>query len=552
MSTKDKRSTKKGGTNQKSNFKGGSRNKNQSRHNDRNERMEMESKTNSYTVNDPEWYSLTPEITQAVASVPFSNAVGASGVIKHPWPVYAFNDAMGSTAVPTLMSLYSYMSPGFSVDATSPVNVAAQKLYTYIRKNQSVYAPYEACDMIMYILAMNSAWEYHAWMTKLYGLLSTYSAQNFSMPDDFIEACGVDANDLRKHSMDFWGWINIFANRMQSYVVPVDMTYTKRHIYMHSNIFIDNDAAHMKAQFYQFVPYAFFNYSGYAESTGGRLNSIICMADHLRPTGELLSFYTLKSIGEIMLNALADQDIRAMSGDILKAVGDDKVMRLPTIPIDLKVSPVYDGYMLSQINNAFIPASCPKTKEDLDDAWGITQDGAHGLVMFTPLNVQTVDAGYGEDAPQFRLNLHTDKPTPEDVLEATRNMHSIGSVPTSQRSCGSEIIAMATVTNPGTLNKNVNVSTNMAIYKADPSSGLIEFDPVAATAVLQVSAFNHHPAINVLAASNAAQDEEEGIFYRTLGTLGDVDNLTYLSAEHLARIHYASLMKMFHIPCAMV
>lgn len=519
----------------------------------------------TFSHNDPDWYRLSPEISSSVARIPFAPAIGQDGVLP-TWYGNGAPQLFYGGAIPSCMTFYTYMCPGYSKDLASPVNVAAQKLYTYIRKNQSVYADYEACDLMMYILAMNSAWEYHTWMIKALALANTYSAQNTDIPDTFINAMGINPEDLRRNITDLWGWINIFADRMTSFVTPKDMTFTKRHIYMHGNIFADDPANNYKSQFYHFVPSVFFKYDGYGSENGGRL--LPFASPHDKALGTAKATYTVDdiiAIGEEMIQALGDQDIRAMSGDILKAIGEGNIMQLPTVAIDVKVNPVYDANMSLQINNAYIPNTDfgddmltsilrdADVEESQYSGWVIHQDGAHGAVIFNPTLSTTIEKFYNGIA-KYRINVKADNPSEDDVLEATRFICCLDS--TGRLGfCGSDFIVEGRISagyrgedfvlqqGPTTL-----LSTRFVIAE---DTGSTNGGPFILSGnvygLWALSTFKDHPYVDMLTYHPNADEP-----YRYGGTLGDVDNLTYVDGKVVQRIHYAALMKLFNIPNAMV
>nr|QXV86472.1 capsid protein [Rat picobirnavirus] len=390
--------------------------------------------------NDPQWYFKSPEVLKDVASYSFSKPLGTLLDITKMYPdqpVY-----QEPTTIPGVMSITIAPSPGISVDAQSPVNLAAQNIYTRVRYKNSGAANYDPQDLMLYLLAMDSLYSAWNWLKRIYGFASSYSQLNRYRPKAYLLSNNFQPEDIMANLADFRAYLNMAADRISAFCVPAVFTYNVRHSWLFSNVYTDSNTT--KAQDYMYIPAFFYKYDETTSSDGGILTPVpVCVVE---PSSENhFTFEWARSMLDGMINALQySEDIGNMSGDILKEFGDGNLFKLSHIDADYKVEPVYSSEVLPQIENCLLLGHQEfVSKTDLSP-FNITQDPNTNFIKYQPTWVAPT-------TPVTRagtyLNFHWDNPTPENTMLASRlaynGIYLDGKYYIT--SCGSEIALEATI-----------------------------------------------------------------------------------------------------------
>lgn len=287
-------------------------------------------------ANDWRWYAFNEQLLKDSASFAYSWPVGAKLSTGVP--------TIDAKSVPGIMAFKTVPSFGQSVDGTSAINTAARNIYSYVRHANAGHTNYDAPDLMLYLMAMDSIDSFISYMKRIYGVLNLYTYENRYYPDALLMAMGVDPADFRKHIADFRAFINMFIVRVGSMCVPNTMSYNARHMWMYDNIYVDSDTA--KAQTYFYTPDGFYFYQ--LDSTGkGMLKFTTLVADD-----DLLTVDELEGYGLGMINPiLTSEDMNIMSGDILKAFSDGGVIKRSGVTETYQCFPVYNEEVMSQFEN---------------------------------------------------------------------------------------------------------------------------------------------------------------------------------------------------------
>lgn len=371
--------------------------------------------------NDPKWYVSDGQLAKDVASLSFNTALGSSFMLSA-------DNVDSRWTIPGIMSILTMPTGGASVDDNSPINIAARKVYSFVRHANSGHSNYDPADLMMYLLAMDSIYIYWSWMVRLYGTLQVFSQTNRYVGDALIHAMGANAESLRQNLANFRAYINMFAVKASTFAVPKTMSLFIRHSWMYSNIYKDEDVS--KSQFYVYAPAGVYAWNSSISAGGSGLAPVNVAAgeDSTHAIKNLLSsentYANITGIGNRLINALlGNEDIGIMSGDILKAYGAENLWRLETIPEGYSVIPVYSEEVLSQIHNTEI------TSRNITDKAGEIC-GLQGFTMFQDTSVgggTIIQDLYFNNAYHMLydkvLDFWKQDPTPEDVLVATRNMY---------------------------------------------------------------------------------------------------------------------------------
>lgn len=486
--------------------------------------------------NDPSWYVANGQLLKDFASLSFNNALGAKSRIGyHPYDAtYPGQDFVYTS--PGIMSIYTAPAVGISSDGSSAINLAAKNFYTWIRHQNSGHVNYDSPDLVMYFGAMDSIYSLLAAMIRAYGTARAFSQVNRYIGDAMLSAQGFNPTDIRANLADFRGYINMVITKVSAFCTPITMAMFKRHFWMYSGIYRDEDV--VKSQNYMYVPAVLWKY---VETEGpGHLDPILAFASvGDRVNYSVKTYNQVKSLMDSLLAAIvSSEDINIMSGDILKAYGRENLWTLSMVPEDYVVFPVYSEEVLDQIHNTTFAGDVPVATLDLTttptcslNRLGVIQDPevGDGSIYFVPQFLNSAQLGY--DAI---IDMHKDEPTPEDVIVASRNILTakINSIVGSSNNvaqltgCGSDICLFASVftTNAmGTGIDSVRVFTNQ--------------NPYSNTILGKLSAFNKYPRTVTVDQS-------------TLGVslVGEIDNYTVVSHDDVQRMHDTAVLSLLGVP----
>lgn len=351
--------------------------------------------------NDVNWYVARPNMLTDVARVPMNVATGV--------PIKIPGHAGGGDALYTLPGVATftwYPTVGLSKDASSPINVVARSLFSFIRHVNSGTINYEQSDVVMYLMAIDSIYTVFQHCVRMYGLSMLSNPYNRYWMDIYAKAAGADPSDLRKNRDNYLGRINGLAAKISNLFCPNTFPFITRHIWLSSGVYLDRESA--RAQAYLFKVGGYLKYDPTHENGGAMI-----MHDITASTlGEWLD------VLEDMLGAvMTDSDFSKISGDVLAAYGVQNMMRIATVDRDYVVVPTFQPEVLTQIQNTM----WLDTEDTLKWATETSQTAAiwqKDNVIYSLPNVAT-----RASSPRMSvLLMPMDEPTPADVMVATRNM----------------------------------------------------------------------------------------------------------------------------------
>jgi hypothetical protein len=465
--------------------------------------------------NDPRWYSKFPQLVADTARIWFSKPTGYPQA-----PVHSGSNG-GINCTPGIMTFDYVPMPGISVDASSPINTVARAAYVFQRYVNSGAKVYESSDLMMYFLAMDSCLTTWSIALRAYGIARYFSAVNRYRAPEILRSLGFDpsiADDLAR----FRAVINTYVAKLASYAVPGTMDYFRRHIAMSGSIY--RDAMDEKSQLYAFRPAVYYVWDDQTDPQGSKLTakSMPYMTE-----GVYMDINSIAAIMDEQFNKIVEsEDCGIMTGDIVKSYKDD-ILQLTMIPDEFTILPVYDEMMLSQIENATLGANYELTD--------ITQDVTNQIIRYDPTFGTS-----GYDGIIEYLNLHTDSPTPEEIMEASRLMvnYKFNGTQVVIESVGSEFIVGSNIwyynSETNTLVSRVwgtisaLTETNDAISKSDVASLLVTLD--------RVSKFRRHPRCLAAIASDGAS-----IFYLNDWEVGNMAEIE----SNIDLMHQTALLSMF-------
>lgn len=495
--------------------------------------------------NDVSWYTSSPSLVKAAGSFPFSNNIGTQ--INTHWDY--INENHSSTAVPGIITFPYVPVIGGASEANSPVNIAMRSMYTFVRHVNSGHTNYDAPDLMLYILAMDSAYAHYANAVRAYGLIRTYSTVNRYLPKALLENLGFDYDDLYGQMANFNYWLNSFAYKLGALCVPGSMSYVTRHFWLSSNVY--TDAPDLKAQMYAFYPSSYYVYD--EKSGPGKLV--------IKKYPAKMTLDHLIQIGNAILDPiLSSEDLNIMSGDILKAFGADKVIKISPISEAYTVQPMYNEEVLVQIENALL---FPSTLLNIPD---ITQDstvnGGYLLQNITgdmghvnPVS-HTVDS-LGLLPDKHIINMHIPDVSPEMMMVATRLHPHIFVTPGSadqvakfsMGAVGSEVLLQARLvymSNTSAEYSRIHFTSSMVM---NVSASATESTPdYIVTLLTKLSAFSHRPIMYLGSAATEDLTINGGMDVNFLGFDVDFNNYTLIDYDELYNMHQTALLSEFVVP----
>lgn len=580
----------KGRPNRKGPHKGSSKNMRRDREVIDTEKRELSTDERNYrdcrsTPNDPAWYAHNKQVVVDFASLPFGNPLGS----KLPADV---TTPFGYGSIAGIMTLYYGPTLGVVDDENDAVNVAMRNIYSYVRHANSGHANYDAPDMMLYLLAMDSIYMYHAWLKRLYGQLMLATTYNRYYPKALIESEGVDYDDLQSHISDFRGYINMFATRIGSMAVPNSMSYMARHTWMTTGLYVD-DPSTPKAQTYKYVP-AYYLQFYLQEESSNYVGALRYVTPNMNSLGIIntgsakTTFKQLVSFGDSLLAPiLANEDMNIMSGDILKAFGNNGIVQIMGITENYMILPEYSAEVLSQIENASVYCGTL--------TGGVTQTTAvgTGYLVSQPKVQLRSDYSYGDgwisgqsaaltasQIGQFitpvsgtRLfNMHHQDVTPDEVMVASRLLNNVTAtgavgqvvegrlfVTLPLTTCGSDVICSANIWqfsyNAGEDGKQLMLvnnpfSTIMPIVVNWPSTlsaSVLRAMRQRDAYIAQVTQFDWHPFVYpcYLSAANGSVVSD---IYAPNCLVADIANYSTISEGNLSNMNDIALLSEFSVP----
>lgn len=472
----------------------------------------------SNTNNDSSWYTVNHQLTSDAGTYSFNNAIGAR--IRNISVLPTSDEAYVDKSIAGIMTLRLLPSIGKSSDPYTPINVAARAIYDKVNYKNSRNFSYEAPDLMMYLCAVASAYSYHAYLSRIYGVLNTFSQTNRYIPDALVRAMGASPSNLRMQMADFRYYINYFARKVNTFCVPVGISFFEQAYWMYSNVYMDADS--IKAQLYVYAPFAFWKYNETGTEYGGSLVPTV-ISSNSWTTGATLQ--DLVDFGNNILEPLfSSQDINNISTDVMKAF-ENAVITLPDIGSDFAVVPVYNPEVLTQIHNAYPVGGISL----LQGRGSVTQSPTDGTLRYE-LVTSNVRAKLRAHC-DILIDLPMDNPTPEDVAVATR-LHPIWN-------------------EDGTLeSSNTFIPYDMVFWRFE-GDVLGNWDIVSTTAtseinslgVLQYSTkFNDAPLIYY---SSFTSTPESVTNFQSESIIGDLYNYTTIDRQDMSTLDEACILSLF-------
>jgi hypothetical protein len=507
-------------------------------------------------TNDIRWYVSDDRLLQDVARLSFANPAGADIPLALGDGIYANTSTDYTERLPGVMTIECIPTFGISRDGSSPLNMGAQLLYNLIRAENSGARNYDAPDLMHYIMGVDSLFIYYANMLRLYGTLNNFTFLNRYTPKALVRAMGYDYDDLSRNMAQFRSYINTFAKRLSTFIMPHNITMIERHFNMFGRVYKDSESE--KAQYYMYIPKFIWKYNAIGSTSGALLEPVIMVpSGALSTTAPGYTFSQIVTTGDALLAAMNDEDTLTMAGDMLKAFGEANIWKQDYINYDFKLDPVFDFTWLTQVQNL---NSC-----DLFGSW----EGDLGTVATgVPYTIQQVipssginpwikaECSWTGQTPvlghaKLLVSPYQD-PTPGDVMESTRLSLAVGCKYETNHwrmtvnSCGAEIVASVHIFTWE------NLASGLALRRLNMF--LNDTVETSATDVIWtmtrnfafLDAFAMHPTKYLTTYTGTSVPQALTDFTIQV-PIADIDNWTVLHNSTIDGLHKVALLSMLYV-----
>lgn len=506
--------------------------------------------TDAKTNNDPKWYTNIGPIASDYASLPYSYPLGVGLPIQNPnrSSSTAFDpSAKNSAGIITLD-----IAPGIGVcsNSTDPANIAAQQLFTMTRKANSGAINYDKTDLMMVVVAMDSAYMLYEELLRAYRCLGVYNTMNRYLPDVLMESLGFEPS-IGNSMADFRGVLDLFAYKLASVNVPDQFDIIHRHSWLFTNVYADSDS--QKAQLYAVKPDGYFVWT---EGTSSEPTYLKYMQRYqlygLSNAGDrVTSIEQIQhAIDVIMTPILGSQDVGVISGDLAKAFGDGGMIKIQPVQSHEAIQITFNTEVCHQIMNAEILPYGGLINKDIKVDMSNLSAGPQ--LQYKP-QIQLTSIGGQYHVPtrerNHLINLKDMSPSPETNLIATRYNLVLGPVnehlACDVASCGTEIVTSATmyqfnINSRGVITEVIPQSVRSDIILRGTDSAL---DLRTVISIMcQKSHFNYSPSMHIWVT---AEGHISGSDIQYIGVQQDLDEFTWIDDETMSALNTVCVMSEF-------
>jgi len=509
-------------------------------------------------TNDINWYVSNEQLLQDVGRFSFNIPAGADIPLAIAGNNGFANDGATDLVerLPGIMTIECVPMYGISDNQSSALNMASQLLYNLVRVENSGARNYDAPDLMHYVIGVDNLFIFYAMMLRLYGTLNNFTFLNRYTPEALVYAMGFDYNSLAGNMAQFRSYINNYAKKLSTYVMPHNLTIVERHFNMFGRVYKDSESP--KAQYYMYVPAYIWQYNPIGSQTGaamlpmGMLKSGVAF----RSSSPGWTFDELKLMGDQLMAAMNDEDMFTMAGDLLKAFGEDKIWKQDYIDATYSLDPVFDFTWLTQIQNA--------------NSWGRVAytSTAGNTTLDTGITIEQVIPSNGRSpwlrssvarGPLTDMHLAYDKllvspydtPSPGDVMESSRlllgvrNTHSDAGWRAEILSCGAEIVVGISI-----YAYMYRSSVGLDLHKTRLETEVINGTDTTTTVTAaywdfaRLDCFAMHPTVYHITKNGTAGNLGD---YSIEAPIADIDNWTVLSNSDIKGLHDVALLSMLYV-----
>lgn len=483
--------------------------------------------------NDPAWYSSDAGLVSASARLTFANPVGEAirDVINYESPNFPLQGVPTNT--PGILKIPYVPTIGISANASSAINLASIKLYSYVRHANSGSRNYERADQTLIYVAIMNVVATLAAAQRIYGLCQVYNRYNRYYPRAIINSMfenNTAFDDLIQNLANYYFRINVLINKLSALAIPSGMSVLDRWVWMNSHVWLDANSD--KAMVVYYMPSGMYKFNP-KHANGTSL-------DYVRfALGNGATFSDILNKVESSLNELmGDEDVGIICGDIIKAFGSDRLVHVDSIPADYTVVPEYNLEVLQQIHHVYTWGNVKPTSGTGEVS--VLQE--NGDIIFRAIYDTNIGQSIGATFNRYILSAVTPDVTEGDVLVMTRMMCDAG-------------VEDATAGTVGIYSCGTELAETMKIfYLKNGVLEKIQFNTVedwtgTATAALisqrtellaAIDKMDYHPPLVRMSGTSDGTPMRADLIM-------DYDYYTFISNSELAKLHETAVLNEFSI-----
>ncbi|AXY55126.1 capsid protein [Chicken picobirnavirus] len=472
--------------------------------------------------NHVSWYTANPQMVKDACSIPFAERLGTE-VSTFNTDTYVFPGIMAYDWIPTV---------GTAVNATDPINVAALKLYTYIRHAKSGSPTYDAPDLANYFIAVDSLINFWATVRRAYGVLMWNSVYNVYMRQYVFEAMGFDYDYFVSHIADFRNFINYMAHQINAVPIVKDLGWYARHRMLNDYVYADSQST-QRAQVFMARQRYYWLFNEHVAGSPARFD-LTRMPDKFTTIEQLREFFV-----SLANPVLGSESMGVIYSDLLRVYGTERLEILPMVDESYVTLPLFDPAIMEQFRNCVTPL--PWTGCDFS---GLMTTDADTNAIVSRIQILQVPAKYKTFDHDYLYYARVDMPTPEEVMVGTRWMavweHSDDTT-LDLVSCGCDVpISMHIYTlhytggGQPTLKNETLYSDAFVDFTNDDAQGLERF----VNGLISMSPFNEHPRRYIWLSDNYAAVAKP---------MGMCDNYTVVEPRSLTQMHTIAMLGAFDL-----
>lgn len=298
--------------------------------------------------NDMSWWMKLGQLSNDVANFPWGTPIGAP---SEPVEITNSHNNWGHKFTPAGILKLSYTPCFGDIDSrVHPINEAARIIYDFVNAKNSRNASYDPSDLMVYIIAMSGLYSLYTWTRRIVGLYASFNIYNKYWPTEVLNAMDITSIDTQHDIVTWRNLVNRMAIKLNMFCVPKQISYFNHIMGMNDAIYMDSTCTKASLMFFQ--PTAFWKYN----PAGAEYDAASISLKPLAPAqGVSISPAWIESLfNDLILELLNDSDITRISTDILKAYGEENLLRLGAVSETFTVSPESNMEMMTRIHNATV------------------------------------------------------------------------------------------------------------------------------------------------------------------------------------------------------
>lgn len=214
------------------------------------------SKVGRLFVNDPNWYNLNPVLTDSAGRIPNANfSVPREDAIQGV--SRSISNTIRWLGIDTVFTVGKTVSFDHGSDA---INMAAVALDTYIRSRNSRSSGYDAADIMLMQIAVDSAYVMASYFKQILKAINYVDKRSFNYRTDISNALWFDFDDILNNYAECKYLLNRFIKDIRLFPLINKLAIFKRHQALVTNVFADSED-YITATKVTFVPNGYYRWS---------------------------------------------------------------------------------------------------------------------------------------------------------------------------------------------------------------------------------------------------------------------------------------------------